>query len=159
MLLAPPVSHPSTLLSLAVHLALRATRLPRLLSAADEDPLFGDDWAAALPLYPAADAAAAEQPAANAADLPAVTLLAAAVAANVLFDPTRDEMAVADCVLAISVAPDGCVVGLRTLDGGAAGEGGVGRRLVASVVRQCGPVARDVFAALDGIVAAAAAPP
>lgn len=148
MLLAPPVSHPSTLLSLAVHLALRATRLPRLLSAADEDPLFGDDWDAALPLYPPA-----------AADLPAVTLLAAAVATNVLFDPTRDEMAVADCVLAVSVAPDGRVVGLRTLDGGTASEGGVGRHLVASVVRQCGPVARDVFAALEGIVMAAAAPP
>ncbi|KAF8252624.1 hypothetical protein K440DRAFT_354115 [Wilcoxina mikolae CBS 423.85] len=127
LLLTPPISHPSTLLSLGVHLALRVTNLPRLISAADEDPLFSDDWDAALPLYPAASAAVG--------DVPAITLLVAAVGENVFFDPTREEMAVADCVLAVSVDYDG-------------------RKVVKRIVRECGPVGREVFESLESIVKA-----
>ncbi|KAI5795044.1 ribosomal protein S5 domain 2-type protein [Geopyxis carbonaria] len=147
LLLTPPISHPSTLLSLATHLALRSTLLPRLISASDEDPLFDDDWAAATPLYPH-DAAAA-------GDVPAVTLLVAAVGENVFFDPTREEMAVADCCLAVSVDFDGRVMGVRTLESGGGGEGGgVKRGVVGRVVRECRKVRGEVFESLAAIVAA-----
>jgi len=142
--LTPPISHPATLLSLAVHLALRVTNLPRLVSEADEDPLFDDDWNAALPLYPAGAAAVS--------DVPAIALLAAAVGDNVFFDPTREEMAVADCVLAVSVDYDGRIVGLRTLESGTVGEGGVKRKVIKRIVEQCGPVGKEVFESLEAIV-------
>jgi exosome complex component RRP42 len=116
------------------------------VSAVDEDPLFDDDWDASLPLYPASAAAVG--------DVPAITLLVAAVGENVFFDPTREEMAVADCVLAVSVDWDGRVVGLRTLESGTVGEGGVKRRVVKSVVEQCGAVGKEVFESLEGIVKA-----
>lgn len=146
LLLTPPVSHPATLLSLAVHLALRCTNLPRLVSAADEDPLFDDDWDAALPLYPSN--------AAEVGDVPAVTLLVAAVGENIFFDPTREEMAVADCVLAVSVDWDGKIVGLRTLESGTVSEGGVKRKVIKKVVEQCVPVGKEVFKSLEGIIKA-----
>ena len=115
-----------------------------MVSQAEEDPLFDDDWDASLPLYPAASAAVG--------DVPAITLLVTAVGENVFFDPTREEIAVADCVLAVSVDFDGRVVGLRTLESGSMGEGGVGRRVVKRVVEQCGPVGSEVFQALEAIV-------
>lgn len=63
------------------------------MSQGDEDPLFDDDWAAATPLYPSAGPAR-----------PPVTLLLMSVGETVLFDPSREELAVADAVLAVSVA-------------------------------------------------------
>lgn len=127
-----------------MNLALRCTNLPRLISGADEDPLFDDDWDAAQPLYPAA--------AALAGDVPAITLLVASVGENVFFDPTREEMSVADCVLAVSVDYDGRVVGLRTLESGSVGEGGVKRSVVKRITGQCANVGREVFEALEAIV-------
>lgn len=91
LLLSPPLAYPLPLLSLTVHLALRATRLPRLTSEPQDDPLFDDDWDAAEPLY----AGAARPP---------VTLLVAAVSGNILFDPTGSELAVADAAVAVSFA-------------------------------------------------------
>jgi exosome complex component RRP42 len=92
LLLSPPLSYPLPLLSLTSHLALLSTRLPRLKSEGDEDPLFDDDWDAAVHLYPPHGVR------------PTVTLLIMSVGPNIIFDPTREELAVADAVLAISVA-------------------------------------------------------
>ncbi|KAI0402117.1 hypothetical protein F4802DRAFT_618126 [Xylaria palmicola] len=102
ILISPPLSYPLPLLSLTTHLALLATRLPRLKSEGDEDPMFDDDWAAAQPLYARSDAAAPRPP---------VTLLVMAVGDNVIFDPSKEELAVADCALAVSVGEDALAPG------------------------------------------------
>ena len=84
------------LLSLTTHLALLATRLPRLISEGDEDPLFDDDWDSSNYLYPHDKGASGARP--------PVTLLVMAVGDNIIFDPAKEELAVADSALAISVA-------------------------------------------------------
>ena len=94
ILLAPPLAYPVPLLSLVTHLALLTTRLPRPVSRWAEDPTFDDDWAAATPLYPAPHR-------------PPITLLAAAVDATIVIDPAREELAVADAILAVAVAGGG----------------------------------------------------
>lgn len=73
---------------------------------------------------------------------------------NLFFDPTKEEMAVADCVLAVSVDYDGRLVGLRTLESGTVGEGAVGRKVIKRIVKECGPVGREVFESLESIVKA-----
>jgi exosome complex component RRP42 len=96
-LISPPLSYPLPLLSLTTHLALLATRLPRLKSEGDEDPMFDDDWEAAPFLYPRQGGAAA------AGSRPSITLLVVAVGDSILFDPSKEELAVADSALAVSL--------------------------------------------------------
>ncbi|KAI5274702.1 hypothetical protein E4T47_02257 [Aureobasidium subglaciale] len=107
LLLSAPLSYPLPLLSLTTHLALQHTQLPALISEQDEDPLFNDDWEAAVPLYPTGQK-------------PPVTLLLASVGSNILFDPSGDELAVADAVVAVSVAPSAekqlAVMAVRMVD-------------------------------------------
>ena len=76
---------------MTTHLALLQTKLPALKSEKDEDPLFNDDWEAATPLYPPSGSK------------PAVTLLVMSVGDNIIFDPSKEELAVADAVLAVSL--------------------------------------------------------
>ena len=95
MLLSQPLSYPLPLLSLTTHLALLSTRLPRLKSELDEDPLFDDDWDASVFIYPCV----AGKPRTR----PPVTLLVMAVKENIIFDPSKEELAVAEVVLAISI--------------------------------------------------------
>ncbi|MCJ1444602.1 MAG: hypothetical protein MMC23_005104 [Stictis urceolatum] len=92
LLLSAPLSYPVPLLSLTTHLALLSTHFPRLISEGDEDPLFDDDWDAAPALYPS-----------DAQLRPPITLLVVAVGENIVFDPSKEEIAVADTILAISV--------------------------------------------------------
>ncbi|EAA27248.1 hypothetical protein GE21DRAFT_3206 [Neurospora crassa] len=104
LLISPPLSYPLPLLSLTTHLALLAARLPRLKSEGDEDPLFDDDWAAAPYLYPRPSEKGSKATApAPAAARPPVTLLVMAVGNNIIFDPSKEELAVADVALAVSV--------------------------------------------------------
>ncbi|KAF2770948.1 hypothetical protein EJ03DRAFT_309777 [Teratosphaeria nubilosa] len=118
LLLSQPLSYPLPFLSLTTHLALLSTRLPALLSEKDEDPLFNDDWEASTHLYPrpatATSASCAKPP---------VTLLVMSAGPNILFDPSTDELAVADSVLAISIAASPStpnhplkIVAIRTID-------------------------------------------
>lgn len=87
-----------------------------MISEKDEDPLFNDDWEAATFLYPR-DPKTGEPK-----TKPPVTLLVMTVGSNILFNPSRDELAVADSVVAISAAQasggDGALnmVALRTVD-------------------------------------------
>lgn len=97
LLISPPLSYPLPLLSLTTHLALLATRLPRLKSEGEEDPFFDDDWAAAPYLYPR------DKQSGKALARPPVTLLVIAVGRNIIFDPAKEELAVADVALAVSV--------------------------------------------------------
>ncbi|MCJ1227207.1 hypothetical protein MMC12_003862 [Toensbergia leucococca] len=94
LLLSPPTSYPLPLLSLTTHLALLSTRLPLLLSTQTEDPLFSDDWDVSTPLY------APHHP------RPPITLLVISVNTNIFFDPTREELAVADAAVAVSVVAE-----------------------------------------------------
>ncbi|PBP20434.1 3' exoribonuclease family protein [Diplocarpon rosae] len=96
LLLSQPLSYPLPLLSLTSHLALLSTRLPKLKSEGDEDPSFDDDWDASVYIYPRNAQAAHGRP--------PVTLLVMAVKENIIFDPNKEELAVAEVVLAVSVA-------------------------------------------------------
>lgn len=150
LLLSPPLSYPLPLLSLTTHLALLSTRLPALRSEGMEDPLFDDDWDAARPLYPRALGGKGY------VSRPPVTLLVVAVGPNIIFDPAREELAVAEAVLAVSLVGEEVggaagttsgprLLSIRTIDppsrlttrgvpdaensatgGGAGGAGGVG---------------------------------
>jgi exosome complex component RRP42 len=77
-------------------LALLSTRLPKLKSELDEDPLFDDDWDASVFLYP--------RTAQNLHARPPITLLVMAVKDNIIFDPSKEELAVAEVVLAVSIS-------------------------------------------------------
>jgi exosome complex component RRP42 len=96
MLLSAPLSYPLPLLSLTTFLALTSTRLPRLKSEHDEDPLFDDDWDASVYLYPRESGSRQTRP--------PITLLVICVGDNIIFDPSREELAVAETVLAVSLS-------------------------------------------------------
>lgn len=65
-------------------------------SELEEDPLFDDDWEAAVYLYPRDKNSKGHA-------RPPVTLLVMAVGDNIIFDPSKEELAVAEVVLAVSV--------------------------------------------------------
>ncbi|KAL9004136.1 MAG: hypothetical protein Q9188_003034 [Gyalolechia gomerana] len=96
LLLTAPNSYPLPLLSLTTHLALLATRLPAPISRIDEDPHFNDDWDAAQALY-------GDFSGPTRGFRPPFTLLVVAVGENIFFDPSREELAVADAVCAVTV--------------------------------------------------------
>ncbi|KAL3474956.1 ribosomal protein S5 domain 2-type protein [Aspergillus californicus] len=106
LLLSQPLSYPLPLLSLTTHLALLATKLPKLKSKGEEDPFFDDDWNAAEYLYPRVKSKRLSIPGSIHKVRPPVTLLVVSVAENIIFDPSREEIAVADAVLAISLTYD-----------------------------------------------------
>ncbi|RCI14480.1 hypothetical protein L249_6092 [Ophiocordyceps polyrhachis-furcata BCC 54312] len=93
LLVSPPLSYPVPLLSITSHLALLSTRLPLLRSEGDEDPMFDDDWEASTFLYPR-----------DGSSRPPVTLVVISVSGNIIFDPAKEELAVAEVVLALSVS-------------------------------------------------------
>ncbi|KAK4891620.1 Exosome complex component rrp42 [Elasticomyces elasticus] len=113
LLLSLPLSYPLPLLSQTTHLALLSTRLPALVSEQDEDPLFNDDWEASTYLYPKS------KPSQTAQRKPPITMLVMAVGETILFDPSADELAVADAVVALSVTHSTAglkLIALRTID-------------------------------------------
>ncbi|KAI9044058.1 exosome non-catalytic core subunit RRP42 [Aspergillus affinis] len=110
LLLSQPLSYPLPLLSLTTHLALLSTKLPKLKSKGEEDPFFDDDWNAAEYLYPRTRSRLQSQKV-----RPPVTLLVISVGENIIFDPNREEITVADTVMAISVTRDGESDGLKLL--------------------------------------------
>lgn len=97
-------SYPLPLLSMATHLALRDTRIPKLKSEGEEDPVADDDWMASEWLFPPSEQAR-----------PPITLLTAAVSENVLFDPSHEELKVADAIIAVSVGQAGSTQDLKIL--------------------------------------------
>ncbi|KAI2794670.1 hypothetical protein POX_a01270 [Penicillium oxalicum] len=110
LLLSQPLAYPLPLLSLTTHLALLSTKLPKLKSQGEEDPFFDDDWAVAEYLYPRASPSSQ-----SSLVRPPVTLLVISVGENIIFDPNREEIAVADAVLAISITRDTQAGNLRLL--------------------------------------------
>lgn len=113
LLLSQPLSYPLPLLSLTTHLALLSTKLPKLKSKGEEDPFFDDDWNAAEYLYPRSQSG--PRLSSTKQVRPPVTLLVISVGDNVIFDPNREEIAVADTVLAVSVTQDSDSDGLKLL--------------------------------------------
>lgn len=118
---------PLPLISFGIYLALRDTRVPLLKSEGEEDPMFEDDWERSTYLYPreekpvidtsenagkgkARDGKASKPATSGQVEpirqlRPPLTLLVCAVGEKtVLFDPTREELAVADCIVALSLA-------------------------------------------------------
>lgn len=114
LLLSPPLSYPLSLLSMTTHLALLTARVPALKSEKDEDPLFDDDWDAAVPLY--------SRSSQKQIDKPPVIVLAMAVGPNIIFDPCKEELSVADAILAIACTSvkgsfsGARLVSIRTID-------------------------------------------
>ncbi|QDS74643.1 hypothetical protein FKW77_009251 [Venturia effusa] len=117
LLLSAPLSYPLPLLSLTTHLALLSTRLPSLKSEGDEDPLFNDDWEQSPFLYPFTLTGTRQS-------RPPITLLVMSIGTNYIFDPSKEELAVAEAVVAISVGSTGSeekemklkLLALRTID-------------------------------------------
>lgn len=58
--------------------------------------MFDDDWQSSKLLYPQDERASTSRP--------PITLLVIAVGGNIIFDPSKDELAVAESLLAVSVA-------------------------------------------------------
>ncbi len=168
-------SYPLPLLSMATHLALRDTRVPRLKSEGEEDPIADDDWMASTFLYARGTIAGARPP---------VTLLVVVVGENVIFDPSREELAVADGLVAVGVgnvsgkADEFQILATRMIDSPArdtmkgvpmSGEvkegveipgvwkprvGGIKRSVLKKAVNTVlsGGVAKDVMEGLDGFL-------
>jgi exosome complex component RRP42 len=91
--------------------------LPKLKSEGDEDPLFEDDWEASTYLYPRDERGAR-------VERPPITLLVIAVGPNFIFDPSKEELAVAEAVIALSAGTANSATGdnnlrllsIRTID-------------------------------------------
>lgn len=98
--------------------------------------MFDDDWAASKFIYPRQrDTSTALS------TRPPITLLVMAVSDNIIFDPSKEELAVADSVLAVSVGERNIPVGdaqAMDIDGGA----GAGRQLRLLSVRTIDPPSR-----------------
>ncbi|RMZ77603.1 hypothetical protein DV737_g4270, partial [Chaetothyriales sp. CBS 132003] len=77
-------SYPLPLLSIATHLALRDTRVPKLKSDGEEDPIADDDWMASIYLYARGVGANGVRP--------PLTLLVVTVNDNIVFDPSHEEI-------------------------------------------------------------------
>lgn len=103
---------------MTTHLALLTTKLPALKSEQDEDPLFDDDWDSAVSLYSKAEGSDTQKT----TNKPPVIVLAMAVGPNIIFDPCKEELAVADAVLAIACTTANSsltgarLVSIRTID-------------------------------------------
>lgn len=117
LLLSQPLSYPLPLLSLTTHLALLSTKLPKLKSQGEEDPLFDDDWGVAEYLYPRPQGEGYARILPLSRVRPPVTLLVISAGENIIFDPSGEEIAVADAVVAISITrnSDDANSGLRLL--------------------------------------------
>lgn len=70
-----------------------------MISELEDDPLFDDDWEASVYLYPRSSKSPT-----NGVSKPPVTLLVISVGQNIIFDPSTEEIAVAESVVAISVS-------------------------------------------------------
>lgn len=181
LLLSPPLTYPLPLLSLTTHLALLSTHLPAPVKGLekDEDPLFNDDWDAAVPLYPPSTTTSDTK---TTSARPPVTLLVISVGSNIFFDPSHAELAVADAVVAVTIASPSTnepeaglsLLAIRTIDppsrlsasaadaemGGGAEEGvwkakkgGVRRDVLGRMVGMCterGGVGAEVLDGLEG---------
>ncbi|KAB5575257.1 hypothetical protein GE09DRAFT_1281187 [Coniochaeta sp. 2T2.1] len=128
LLISPPLSYLLPVLSLTIYLALLVTRLPRLKSEGNDDPLFDDDWAMSAYLYPRLID--------KALSCPPLTLLAMAVGNNIIFDPVKEELTVADVALASARSED-----KMDINPAVAVAGG-GRNLRILSVRTIGPPSR-----------------
>ena len=115
-------------------MALLSTRLPRLKSEGDEDPFFDDDWAAAPYLYPRGKGN-------TVITRPPVSLLVMAVGNNIIFDPSKEELAVADVALAVSVG-EGLSSAVKGADFDAMETEEAGRNLRLLSVRTIDPPSR-----------------
>ena len=94
--------------------------------------MFDDDWEASTFLFPRQGSGSA------AAGRPPITLLVVVVGDNIIFDPSKEELAVAESALAVSVA--------EVRNGGTGGEGmdvdSAGRELKLLSIRMIDPPSR-----------------
>lgn len=72
-----------------------------LKSQGNEDPAFDDDWASSIYLYRRTKSPLFHRDIVT--HRPPVTLLVIAVGENVIFDPSREEIAVAEALLAVTI--------------------------------------------------------
>lgn len=134
-------SYPLPLLSMAVHMALRDTRVPKLKSEGEEDPVADDDWMASTYLYTRDKSSSS-----NASPKPPITLLVIVVGGNATYDPSREELAVADGIIAVSVGSTGTTtttMGSTSTQHGGDNDNGNGFQILAT--RMIDPPARDTM--------------
>jgi exosome complex component RRP42 len=66
--------------------------------------MFDDDWEASTYIYPRRAPDSPPSPNGDSSSRPPITLLVIAVGGNIIFDPAKEELAVAEVALAVSVA-------------------------------------------------------
>uniref|UniRef100_A0A060T7X1 Ribosomal RNA-processing protein 42 n=1 Tax=Blastobotrys adeninivorans TaxID=409370 RepID=A0A060T7X1_BLAAD len=142
--------NPLSIVTLAVYLALKTTKLPLLLSSTDdakaeEVPVFHDDWDQAVALCEGFN--------------PPIALLMAVVGDTVLLDPSKDEAVVADMGIYTGYA-NGAVTGpIRTIDLGSLAnlstrEPGIRPSALTTVYKVAAEAGDEVIQSLDAIAAA-----
>ena len=103
-----------------MHLALLSTRLPAVISKGLEDPHFDDDWEASTFLYTRHQPNFASKYPEPTIIKPPISIVVAAIGPHLYFDPCHEELAVADAVIAVTVAHmtgrRAKVLAARTLD-------------------------------------------
>lgn len=140
-------SHPLNLLSLTIYLALMSTKLPQIISstddsAAEEIPVFDDDWQQSVDLY------TIDNP-------PPLLFLLAVVGGegdNVLVDPTEEEEAVAEGGVIMSWCNDRIMAPIRVIDLSGARNFGLNPKIMTTcskLITECGP---DIVEALNLIL-------
>jgi exosome complex RNA-binding protein Rrp42 (RNase PH superfamily) len=94
---------PISLLSLTTYLALQRTRLPKPISEVDELAHFNDDWDQSIPLYPQGQFP------------PLCIPISIHGESTILVDPSMEECAVAEGIMAVTVNGDK-VVSVKTIE-------------------------------------------
>lgn len=151
-------SNPLNLLSLAVYLALMSTRLPKLISstddsAAEEIPIFDDDWDHSLPLTSAiTDSSCSKTTHDTAVFKPPLLFIFAVVGDNLLIDPSRDEETVAEGGLLIGWENGKVTAPIRFVELGPGRTKGIQPEITARAYKLALDAGADVAASLDLIV-------
>lgn len=145
-------SSPVNLLSLAVYLALMSTRLPKLISstddsAAEEIPVFDDDWDHSVPLT--ADRANGGK---ETLHKPPLLFIFAVVGNNLLIDPSKDEEMVAECGLLMGWENGKVTAPIRLIDLGIKRSKGIKPEIMSRAYQSTLDAGVDVAASLDLII-------
>lgn len=134
-------SNPLALVSLAIYLALKSTKLPLLTSNSDdkenqEIPQFSDDWDQSIPLC---------------TFTPPISLLLVVIGDNVFVDPSHQEEQVAQQGLIVTYA-DGIAGPIRTIDLGGEPTQGLQPSVLRSALKIANELGPELIESLDMVV-------
>ena len=144
-------SNPMNLLSLAVYLALKSTRLPKLISSTDDSsaeeiPVFDDDWDHST--FLTSDGINGE----DTLHKPPLLFIFAVIGDNLLIDPSRDEETVAEGGVLIGWENGKVTAPIRFIELGPGRNKGIRPEITSRAYQLALDAGTDVSASLDLIV-------